>query len=926
MKEPLYLIDGYSLIYRSYFAFIRRPLTNPQGRNSSAVFGFFRSLFQLLRARQPAYLAVALDSPTPTFRHEKYPEYKANREEAPQDLHAQVPVIEEILAALGIPCVRRDGFEADDVMATLAARCRKEKRPCLILSGDKDILQLVGQGVSVLQPPKADEGFSELDRDGVFQARGFWPEQVVDYLALTGDASDNVPGVPGVGDKTALKLLGQFRDLDDLYTRLEEVAPEGVRRKLEAGRQSAVLSRELVTLADDVDLGVGLEDLRLGGLDREAAIPLFAREGMASIVRELGAAPGAEGSAAPKADAKPASATPAAGAPEYGATALEEPRSLQRGSYQTVLREEELAEWVAGARAAGVFAFDTETTGLDPLRSKPVGFSLALAAGKACYIPVAASDVQPLPLATVLRELASLLEDPALTLVGQNIKFDYKVMLMAGVRMRCQLFDTMVASWLIDSEQGSYGMDGMALRFLNYRTIHYEEVVGKDPQRTLADVPAAQATDYSGEDADITFQLYELFAPQIASLALTPVFQELEMALVPVLAAMELAGIRLDAKVLARHGLELDKELSRLEAEIFAQVGHPFNVRSTRELQAVLFEELGFKPLKKTKTGQSTDNFVLVELARQGQKVPELVLAHRQLAKLKSTYVDSLPGMVSPVTGRVHTSFLQTGAATGRLASKDPNLQNIPVREEEGRRIRTAFVPEPGWVFLSADYAQIELVILAHLSGDPTLREAFAAGRDVHRQTAALLFGVTEDEVSPEQRRVGKTINFGVVYGMSAFRLAQDMRIPRREADSFITTYFLRYAGVDRFLKATIREAELNGCVKTLMGRRRPVPTIGSRNRTERMAAERVAVNSPIQGSAADIVKKAMIDVTRLLEARGLKTRLLLQVHDELIFEAPQAEAAKAARLIRRAMEGAVELDVPLRVSVETGKAWGELH
>ncbi len=927
MKEPLYLIDGYSLIYRSYFAFIRQPLTNPQGRNSSAVFGFFRSLFQLLQARQPAYLAVALDSPTPTFRHEKYPEYKANREEAPQDLHAQVPVIEEILAALGIPCVRRDGFEADDVMATLAARCRKEKRPCLILSGDKDILQLVGQGVSVLQPPKAGEGFSELDRDGVFQARGFWPEQVVDYLALTGDASDNVPGVPGVGDKTALKLLGQFRDLDDIYTRLEEVAPEGVRRKLEAGRQSAVLSRELVTLADDVDLGVGLEDLRLGGLNREAAIPLFAREGMASIVRELGAAPGARpGAAAPKAGAKPASATPAAGAPEYGATALQEPRSLQRGMYQTVLREEELAEWVAGARAAGVFAFDTETTGLDPLRSKPVGFSLALAAGKACYIPVAASDVQPLPLATVLRELASLLKDPDLTLVGQNIKFDYKVMLMAGVRMRCQLFDTMVASWLIDSEQGSYGMDGMALRFLNYRTIHYEEVVGKDPQRTLADVPAAQATDYSGEDADITFQLYELFAPQIASLALTRVFQELEMAMVPVLAAMELAGIRLDAKVLARHGLELDKELSRLEAEIFAQVGHPFNVRSTRELQAVLFEELGLAPLKKTKTGQSTDNFVLVELARQGQKVPELVLAHRQLAKLKSTYVDSLPGMVSPVTGRVHTSFLQTGAATGRLASKDPNLQNIPVREEEGRRIRTAFVPEPGWVFLSADYAQIELVILAHLSGDPTLREAFAAGRDVHRQTAALLFGVAEEEVSPEQRRVGKTINFGVVYGMSAFRLAQDMRIPRREADSFINTYFQRYAGVDRFLKATIREAELNGCVKTLMGRRRPVPTIGSRNRTERMAAERVAVNSPIQGSAADIVKKAMIDVTRLLEARGLKTRLLLQVHDELIFEAPQAEAAKAARLIRRAMEGAVQLDVPLRVSVETGKAWGELH
>jgi len=918
MKEPLYLIDGYSLIYRSYFAFIGRPLTNPQGKNSSAVFGFFRSLFQLMSARRPAYLAVAMDSTTPTFRHEKYPEYKANREHAPQDLHAQVPVIEEILAALGLPCLRRDGYEADDVLATLAAACKREKRPCFILSGDKDILQLVGKGVCVLQPPRAGEGFTELDRDRVFQARGLWPEQVVDYLALTGDSSDNVPGVSGVGEKTALKLLGQFKDLEDIYAHLSQVAPEGVRRKLEAGRQSAVLSRELITLVEDVDLGVGLEDLRIGALAREAAVPLFAREGMASIVKELGGP-------SPKGSPPAAKASAAEAVPEKEATPAE-PRTLKRGSYQTVLEEKELAKWVAGARKAGVFAFDTETTGLDPLTSRPVGFSLALAPGRACYIPVAASDVKPLPLATVLRELGRLLEDPSLTLVGQNIKFDYKVMLQAGLRMRCRLFDTMVASWLIDSEQGSYGMDGMALRFLNYRTIHYEEVVGKDPQRSLADVPVAEATDYSGEDADITFQLYELFAPRVSSLALEPVLHELEMPLVSVLAEMELAGIRLDAGELVRYGVELDKELARLEGEIFALVGHPFNVRSTRELQGVLFEELGLQPLRKNKTGQSTDSFVLEELAGQGQKVPELVLAHRQLSKLKSTYVDALPAMVNPVSGRVHTSFLQTGAATGRLASKDPNLQNIPVREEEGRRIRTAFVPEPGWVFLSADYAQIELVILAHLSGDPTLREAFAAGKDVHRQTAALLFGVAEGEVSAEQRRIGKTINFGVIYGMSAFRLARDMRIPRKEAESFISTYFQRYAGVDRFLKATVREAEVNGFVRTLMGRRRPVPTIGSRNHTERMAAERVAVNSPIQGSAADIVKKAMIEVTRLLSSRGLKTRLLLQVHDELIFEAPQAEAARAATLIRQAMEGAVALEAPLRVSVETGKSWGELH
>jgi DNA polymerase-1 len=526
----------------------------------------------------------------------------------------------------------------------------------------------------------------------------------------------------------------------------------------------------------------------------------------------------------------------------------------------------------------------------------------------------------------VLEKLASLLEDPELTLVGQNIKFDYKVMQAAGVRLRCRLFDTMVAAWLIDSERGSYGMDKLALHYLDYRTIHYEEAVGKDPERTLADIPLAAATDYSAEDADITFQLYERFAPQLKELQLERIFHELEMPLVPILAGMETAGIRLDARELEGYGLELDRELARLEKEIFALIGRPFNVRSTKELQAVLFGELKLRPLKKTKTGQSTDNFVLVELARQGERVPELVLAHRQLAKLKSTYVDSLPGLVHPATGRLHTSFLQTGAATGRLASRDPNLQNIPVREEEGRRIRTSFVPEPGWVFLSADYAQIELVILAHLSGDPGLREAFAQGRDVHRQTAALLFGVPEESVTDEQRRIGKTINFGVVYGMSAFRLSQDMRIPRREAEHFIATYFLRYAGVDRFLRATVREAEQKGFVTTLRGRRRPIPQIGSRNRTEKMAAERVAVNSPIQGSAADVVKQAMIDVSRALTAGKLKTRLLLQVHDELIFEAPAGEAKRAAGLIRRTMEAAVSLEVPLRVSVETGASWGELH
>jgi DNA polymerase-1 len=950
MKDALYLVDGYSLIYRSYFAFIKRPLTNPRGENTSAVFGFFRSLFQLTKARHPAYLAVVMDSRTPTFRHQRYPQYKANRDLAPKDLHAQVPVIEEMLEALGVAHVRLDGFEADDVMATLAASCRREERPCFILSGDKDILQVVGPGVSVLQPPKAGEGFNELDREGVHQARGIFPEQVVDYLALTGDSSDNVPGVPGVGEKTALKLLAQFPDLDAIYRNLEKVSPEGVRRKLEAGRESALLSRELVRLESGLDLPLSLEELRLGELNREAAVPLFARQGMASIVRELGGAgqsqerslerdrqerslererPAGTGAPAPASVAPsgaPATAAHPAPASAIGAAPAGMPRRLRPGSYATVLTASELKRWVARAREARLFAFDTETDGLDPLRAHPVGFSLATAAGQACYIPVRASDVKPLELAEILAQLQELLEDPRLTLVGQNVKFDYKVMRTCGLHPRTRFFDTMVAAWLVDSERTSYGLDSLALRCLDYQIIRYEEVVGKDPARTLADVPVASSTDYSGEDADIAFQLYEHFAPKLQSLGLQRLFEELEMPLLPILAEMEITGIRLDTEALARYGQELERELAALEREIFELVGHPFNVRSTRELQVVLFKDLGLQPGRKTKTGQSTDESVLLELARQGEKVPERVLAHRLLSKLKSTYVDALPQMVNPDTGRLHTNYLQTGAATGRLASKDPNLQNIPVREEEGRRIRSAFVPDPGHVFLSADYSQIELVILAHLSGDPALAEAFRHGKDVHRQTASLLFGVPEGEVSPEQRRVAKTINFGVIYGMSAFRLARDLRLERKEAERFIATYFQRYAAVDRFLRETVRRAERDGYVCTLMGRRRPVLQIGSRNRTERMAAERVAVNSPIQGSAADIVKKAMIDVTRALQAEGLKTRLLLQVHDELIFEVPEPEVPRAREIIRRAMEAAVELSVPLRVSAETGRTWGQIH
>jgi DNA polymerase-1 len=482
----------------------------------------------------------------------------------------------------------------------------------------------------------------------------------------------------------------------------------------------------------------------------------------------------------------------------------------------------------------------------------------------------------------------------------------------------------MVAAWLVDSERVSYSMDNLAAQLLNYRTIHYTDVVGKD--ETLADVPLERATDYSAEDADITLRLYEILRPQLEAGNLGAVFSDLEMPLVRILAEMEIAGIRLDGTQLRAYSAWLEEELAKVEEEIFELCHRRFNVRSTKELQVVLFEELGLPPVKKTKTGQSTDNYVLMELGRTGNKVPELVLNHRLLSKLKSTYVDALPQLVNPESGRLHTHYIQTGAATGRLASKDPNLQNIPIREESGRRIRRAFVPDAGCRFLSADYSQIELVVLAHLSGDPMLQEAFRENRDIHRQTASILFGVPEEEVTPERRRIGKTINFGVVYGMSAFRLARDMRIPRTHADAFIRRYFERYAGVDRFIKQTIRRAEERGYVETIIGRRRPVSRINSRNRTEKMAAERVAVNSPIQGSAADIVKQAMIDVTRALTEKRMSTRLLLQVHDELIFEVPDGELPQAEELIREKMERAVELSVPLRVSLDVGPTWGDIH
>jgi DNA polymerase-1 len=894
MNDSLFLLDGYSLIYRSYFAFIRNPLTNERGENTSAIFGFFRTFFSLFYTYNPCYCAVVLDSLTPTFRHEQYPEYKATRDKAPQDLDAQVPLIEEILDALGVPTLRVNGFEADDIIATLASGCSREKRPSYILSGDKDLLQLVGEWVKVLQSGEKGE-YREIGRSEVYEKVGVYPEQILDYLALVGDSSDNIPGVRGIGPKTAANLLHTYASLDSIYQHLDDI-PAGQRKKLEAEQEQCYLSKQLVTLRYDVPLHADIEDLRIAALDTEAAVPLLLKQNIKTLAEELG-----------------------------GSDAVKEQMVTQpeQGVYSAVLTEEELESWREKVKQKKWFAFDVETNNLDALAAEPVGFSLSVVPGEACYIPLKAAGSRCLPEEAVRSLLEDILTDETLHCIGQNIKYDYKVMKRWGITIRNIRFDTMVAAWVLDSQSGSYGMDNLAARFLQYRTIHFDEVVAKGS--TFDTVPLEEATSYAAEDADITYRLYERFYEQLRERNLEQLFYEIEIKLVTILAEMEMAGINLNTEVLAAYSQELARELARIEDEVYKLCGERFNINSTKQLQAILFEKRKLQPVKKIKTGYSTDNAVLEELSRE-DPVPGLVLQHRGLSKLKSTYVDTLPRLVNPHTRRLHTHFRQTGTATGRLSSRDPNLQNIPIKTEEGRKIRSAFVPSPGNLFLSGDYSQIELVVLAHLSGDPALCEAFRRGMDVHSQTGSLIFGVPVEEVSTEQRRVAKIINFGIMYGMSSFRLSRELDIPRQQADEFINAYFEKYSHIKSFIEKTIREVEENSVVSTILGRERRIQGINSKNRAEKKGAERVAINTPIQGSAADIVKLAMISITARLHQEGYRSRLLLQVHDELIFEVPEEELEPMKQLVAEEMEQAVTLDVPLKVSLEVGRSWGELH
>lgn len=897
MKKPLFVLDAFAIIFRSYYAFINNPMRGADDQNISAIFGFFSTLFKIFSTYNPEYFAVLMDSRTPTFRHEMYKEYKANRDKAPEELFEQVPVIEELLELLKVPVIRADGYEADDLMGTYARIAEEEGREIKIISGDKDILQLVNDLVHVLKPEKGGT-YTDMGEEEVLNSWGIRADQIIDYLSLVGDSADNIPGVRGIGAKGAVKLLNQFDSLDGLYENIETITAKAQKKNLIEGKEDAYFSKELVIIRKDCPCEENIENLSLGDLDYGASVPVFQRVGLKKMASDAAARSGTE------------------------VPVQEEKQSARAGTYCGVVSEEHLDKWVADVKEAGLFAFDCETDSIDSVSANPVGFSISIKSEEACYIPLKAPETECIPEEIVREKLKEILEDESIKIIGQNFKYDIKVLKQWGIYPRGLSFDTMIAAWMIDSSTPS-NMDYLAEHYLRYKTVHFSDIVEKG--KTFDTVPIQKAAHYAAEDADITFRLFEVLSEKLKELNMEKIFDDIDVPLIDILSEMELAGINIDDGELAEYSVELTENLDALEKEIYFLCGKEFNIKSTKQLQEVLFTDRKLTPIKKTKTGYSTDTKVLQELAKE-DPVPEKILKHRTLAKLKSTYVDALPRFINEDTGKIHTHFIQTGTETGRMSSKDPNLQNIPVRDENGRRIRAAFKASPGHVFVSADYSQIELVVLAHLSEDKELTEAFLSGEDVHSRTASLIFQVEPQEVTKDQRRIAKVINFGVMYGMSAFRLSNELQIPRGEASSFIKAYFEQYSGIRDFIDTTIKKAEETKLSETLFGRIRHIHLINSRNKMEKKAAERIAVNSRIQGTAADIVKIGMIRLFNELRNRDLKSKILLQVHDECILEVPLGEVDEIKKIVRESLEGAAELSVPLRVSIETASSWGEIH
>ncbi len=925
-KDKIFLLDAMALLYRAHFAFIRAPRVTSTGMNTSAVFGFTNTLLEIINKEDPTHLAVIFDTSAPTFRHIQFEAYKAQRQEMPEDLRAAQPYVKRLLKILDIPALELDGFEADDLIGTISQQVDPALYDVYMVTPDKDYAQLVKDNVFLYKPNSKGGGFSVLGAAEIKENFGVRPDQIRDFLGLKGDAVDNIPGIPKIGDKTAVALLAQFGSLEEIIAHAEEIPGKSVKANIIEYAQQGLLSKELATIMCDVPFEWSLEDLKMGCADLEALMPLMHELEFRTVVQRL-------------LNSKLNPVQPAKQMDLFGNVTAQEEVVLDFGSgdmatietrahsYHLLESAAQRSQLLADARELGILCVDTETTNLDPMLAELVGLSFSVKTGEA-YFLYFSPEMSKEEIRASLAEFAPILADLHVTKVGQNLKYDILVLKNYGIELDGPMFDTMLAHYVVDPG-GKHGMDAMSEELLRYQPVSIETLIGKKgkSQKTMREVEVEPLVAYAAEDADITLWLHEKLAPKVKD---NKIFEEIEQPLMPVLAAMEYEGVRIDAQALAEYSEELGERIVILEKEVYELAGEEFNLNSPKQLGEILFEKLGIgkgTKQKRTKTGQYvTDEQTLADLALQ-HPLPDRIMAYRGIKKLKSTYVDALPQLIHPVTGRVHTTYSQSVAVTGRLSSVNPNLQNIPIRSADGREVRKGFIPrDADHVLLSADYSQVELRIMAAMSGDEAMIEAFQQKQDIHRSSAARVFGVSMEEVTPEQRSAAKTVNFGIIYGISAFGLSQRMGISRTDAKDIIDTYFRTYSRLKAYMDECIERAKSDGFVETYFGRRRYLPDITSANATVRSFAERNAINSPIQGTAADIIKIAMIKIHAAMKAQQLRSKMILQVHDELVFDVHRDEVDVLKSLVHDHMVHAVDLVVPMEVEMGTGDNWLQAH
>ncbi|MBC8345219.1 MAG: DNA polymerase I [Candidatus Marinimicrobia bacterium] len=898
-RKRLFLIDGFAMLYRAHFAMIRNPLINSKGMHTSALFGFTNQVLKLLRQEKPEYLMAAFDSSEKTFRHKRYPEYKATREKMPEEMQDQLPYLWKLMEAMRIPTLVRPGFEADDIIGTLAKRGDENGFDVYIVSGDKDFMQLINDHIFLYSPSGRQMDTKIYDRNGVIEKWGLPPEKIIDLLGLMGDSSDNVPGVMGVGKKTAVKLLNEYGTLEKALDHADEVKNKRAREGLQNCRKEALLSQELVTIDTQMDIEENFEAMATNGFDVNAMDEIFRELEFQALQNQLNAF--------------------------QGEVPTQEDRPEK--DYKAFLTLDELRSFVNGLKKGEWLSFDLETTSVEPMRCDIVGFSFSTKANTGVYIPILYKEKEANlfddTLTSVLGIIKPMLEDASIPKTGQNIKFDALIMKRHGIDVNGIKFDTLLAAHLLKPESRSLKLDNLSLEKLNYRMIPIEDLIGKGRnQINMAEVELEKCTFYAAEDADVALQLTHIFEKELKEKEIDQFFYNVEMPLLPVLLGMEFIGMYVDGKMLETMSIDLGKKIDRLVTDIQKEAGTEFNVNSTQQLANILFDIKGLPEIKKRSTAEN-----ILQQLKNKDPIPGLVLEYRKLNKLKNTYVDALPVLIHPQTKRIHSTFNQTIASTGRLSSSNPNFQNIPIRTEEGREIRKAFRTErAGWQIFSADYSQIELRIMAHLSQDKALVDAFNKGEDIHSRTAADVFNISIEDVIPEMRRTAKIVNFGLLYGAGPFRMSQELGIPQKEAKAIIEAYFERYSGIKNYIESTVEKAREFHYVETMLGRRRPVWDIDSKNHLHREAAKRMAINMPIQGTNAEMIKLAMVAIQKKIESEKMESKMVLQVHDELVFEIPKDELDHLKSFVIVEMENALPLSVPILVDCGNGKSWFEAH